>query len=49
MIEERSSPLKALVIKNMDASKPSKQSKGLGVGPLTVGTKALHGIKRVPQ
>ena len=32
----------------MNASKPSTQSKGL-VGTLAVGTKALHGIKRVPQ
>ena len=35
---------------NLNASKPSNISKGLGViGTLAVGTKTLHGVKRVPQ
>ena len=38
--------------KNLNAAKPPEQSKGLGVNgirTLAVRTKALHGIKGVPQ
>ena len=34
--------------KNLNESKPPNQSKGVYVGTLAVGTKALHYIKRVP-
>ena len=36
--------------KNLNATKPPEQSKGLGgIRTLTVRTKALHGIKRFPN
>ena len=36
--------------KNLNAAKPPEQSKGLGgIRTLAVRTKALHGIKTVPQ
>ena len=34
---------------NLNVSKPSNQSKGLGGNIGCVGTKTLHGIKRVPK